>query len=58
MFTSKLKRLEIVFHSFFRRFFSIDFFLMSDVKLLQPCACVGNFHGNCTVISFPIARLS
>ena len=58
MFTSKLKRLENVFHIFFNRFFSIGFCFMSDVKLLQPCACVENFHGNWRIISCPIAQLS
>ena len=34
------------------------FNLMSDIKLLQPCACVENFHRNWRIISCPITRLS
>ena len=56
-FTSKLKRLENVFHSILQTFFN-RFTLMSDIKLLQPCACVENFHKNWRIISCPIARLS
>ena len=41
-----------------KRFFSIGFCLMNDVKLLQPCACVENFYGNWRIISCLIAWLS
>ena len=47
-----------MFPSVFSDFSSICFFLMMDVKLLQPCACVENFHGNWRIISCPIAQLS
>ena len=43
---------------FLKRFFSIGFCLMNDVKLLQPCACVENFYGNWRIISCLIAWLS
>ena len=45
----------------FPEFFSLflnRFNLMSDIKLLQPCACVENFHRNWRIISCPITRLS
>ena len=44
-FMSKLKRLGNVFHSFLQTFLN-RFTLMSDIKLLQPCVCVENFHRN------------
>ena len=47
-----------MFPRVFSDFSSICFFLMMDVKLLQPCARVENFHGNWRIISYPIARLS
>ena len=49
--------LKNVAQSFFKLFLNF-FFLMMDVKLLQPCACVENFHGNWRIISCPIAQLS
>ena len=55
---SKLKRLENVFQSFLQMFFSIGFCLMSDIKLLQPYACVGTFYGKWRIISYLIAQLS
>ena len=55
---SKLKRLGNVFQSFSQMFFPIGFCLMSDIKLLQPYACVGTSHGNWRIISYLTARLS
>ena len=55
--TSKLKRLENVFQSFYRLFLN-QFSLMSGMKLLQLCACVENFHRNWRTISCSFARLS